>query len=110
MKNETKDRPDSPMSLTSIITKLHDGDVLEEASETFKDVANKVLARDGKGVVALELSISRVNSRQIKVDAKIKSRAPEKRRDGSTFFYDDERGITRSDPDQMKLREEVENA
>lgn len=103
MKSETNMKPPAMRDFADFLNDLDHGEVNQLLTERLRDLVSAVDETGKTGTLTLKLKLKQEGKMAVVV-ADVSVKKPEKDTAGTMFFFDENQGLTREDPRQLRLK------
>ncbi|UWQ59941.1 hypothetical protein K3722_07370 [Leisingera caerulea] len=100
--------PNHTINFLEFLQSFRRGQLLHEADEHLEKVISAMAETGGDGEITIKLPFKRNKAGQIECTPKISSKTPHRQMGTGIYFADDEGRLSRRDPNQMDIEDEIE--
>jgi hypothetical protein len=101
--------PDHSLNFLELIQSFRRGELLRQGDEQLNRVMEAISETGGDGSITIKLPLKRNKAGQIECSPKITANIPQRPIGTGIYFADDEGRLSRRDPNQMDIEDEIES-
>jgi len=100
--------PNHSINFLEFLQSFRRGDLLREGDRKLAEVIEAMTETGGDGKITIELPFKRNKAGQIECTPKVSAKIPQKPMGTGIYFSDDEGRLSRRDPNQLDIEDEIE--
>lgn len=100
--------PDNSINFLELVQSFRRGELLNQADRQLAKVIEAMADTGGDGSLTITIPLKFNKAGQIEVTPKVTSKVPQKAIGTGIYFADDDGRLSRRDPNQMDIEDEIE--
>jgi hypothetical protein len=101
-------RPDHSINFLEFMQSFRRGQLLHEADEHLEKMVTAMIETGGDGKLVIEPPFKRNKAGQFECTPKVTAKLPQRQMGTGIYFADDDGRLSRRDPNQMDIEDEIE--